>query len=108
MSSLPSPPPGPSSARLIDPAAKDAFWLAVEDCLIRFHQIDTLGAIHRARSARQAAESTPAGIDGDILYHAEPFYVACDIAGMDDIQEQERLLAQRRRPYDLILEQRGW
>ena len=62
MASASSRPPGPSTAGLIDPAAKDAFWLAVEECLIRFHRFDTLGAIQRARSSRQAVESAPAGI----------------------------------------------
>ncbi len=108
MASASSLPHGQSTVRLIDPSSKDAFWLVVEDCLIRFHRFDPLGAIQRARSARLASESAPVGIAGDVIYHAEPFYVACDIAGIEDVPEQERLLVQHRASYDPILKTHGW
>jgi hypothetical protein len=108
MASASSRPPSSPAATLIDPSTKDRFWLVVEDCLIQFHQVDVLGAIQRARSARQTAESTPADIVGDLIYHAEPFYIACDIAGIDDIPEQERLLVKYQSPYESILKKHGW
>ena len=108
MALVPQPSPSSPVTGLINPAVKDAFWLVVEDCLIRCHRFDTLGAIQLARSARWAAETTPPGISGDVIYHSEPFYVACDIAGLEDIREQERLLGQHRSDYTAILKTHGW
>jgi hypothetical protein len=108
MASAASRPPTSTAARLIDPAAKDAFWMVVEDCLVRLHRIDTLGAIHKARVYRRAAEANPHGALGDVVYHAEPFFVACEIAGMDDLHEQEAFLTKHRSAYESFLKIQCW
>jgi hypothetical protein len=81
---------------------KDAFWAIVADCLRHFHGMDTLAAERAAASLRtrletpSAHDEPPAGYDADILYHNEPFYMACDITG------RELDLESRRAEYDRI------
>jgi hypothetical protein len=53
-------------------------------------------------------ENPPPDIDGDLIYHSEPFYVACDIAGLHDPREQGTLLNSNRPKYDSILQIHGW
>lgn len=92
----------------LDLAAKDAFWRVVEECLSRFHRFDALRSIQEARALRQQFEAPPLDVAGDLIYHDEPFYVACEIAGLHDPKEQDRMLNQNRATYDTILSQHGW
>lgn len=63
---------------------KDAFWDIVADCLERFHAYEPSVARIAALDLRDVVESPrhpPESYEGDLFYHGEPFYVACDIAG---------------------------
>src|SRR5207249_1281345 len=60
--------------------AKEAFWDVVVDCLVEIHMIPQGRAGELAAELRKSIEAAPAGIMGDLLYHSEPFDVACDLA----------------------------
>jgi hypothetical protein len=66
---------------MIDIKAKETFWEVVVECLIAIHGFAKPEAHRRSRDLRTRIESAPAGMSSDIFYHAEPFDVACDIAG---------------------------
>jgi hypothetical protein len=101
--------PGSSNPHpVLDPHAKDAFWSVVEDCLKRFHDHGEARAHQSALDLRRQVESPPPGIDGELIYHDEPFYVACDLAGIHDNPERDRLFEKNRKLYDLILKSRNW
>ena len=85
---------------MVTEALKNAFWAAVADCLARFHGIEPQIAKARTFELRQTSESPPPGIDADLVYHAEPFDVACRVAGHD------LDLAAFRASYDEILSNR--
>ena len=106
--SFPHSRPAAGASLTIDPAAKDSYWRVVEECLVQFHGFDPLRAINEGRAARRRFEAAPPGVSGDLIYHTEPFYTACDLAGLADLKEQERLLANRRPDYDLILSANDW
>lgn len=87
---------------MIHVQAQDAFWGVVEDCLVEFHRVARAVAHQRTLDLRQRIEQPPAGMSSEMVYHAEPFDVACDIACMKiDV-------SQFRPQYDQILKQRGW
>jgi hypothetical protein len=87
---------------VIDTKAKDTFWEVVEECLITIHGLAKLEAHRRSLDLRIRIEGTPSGMSSDVFYHAEPFDVACDIAG------KQLNLSQYRRQYDSILQQYNW
>jgi hypothetical protein len=78
-----------------DELLKDAYWAIVTECLERFHDYRRSDAIAaagdlRARIEHPAAEKNPPpGYDSRYFYHAEPFHVACDLAGRKlDVRER--------------------
>ena len=87
---------------MIAPKAKDAFWDVVEDCLVEIHGLAKPDAHKRSMDLRTKIESPPTGMSSEIFYHAEPFDVACDIAG------SQLDLSQYRLQYDLILNRHNW
>jgi hypothetical protein len=88
----------------LDAHGKDDYWAAVADCLHEFHTGFDLKKADSAVSAlKYKVESTGFLDDPDVFYHAEPFYVACDIARMTDTQKQDDLLARHRVRYQRIL-----
>ena len=82
--------------------AKDAFWDVVEESLVEIHGLAKPDAHKRSMDLRTRIESPPTGMSSDIFYHAEPFDVACDIAG------RQLDLSQYRLQYDLILNRHNW
>jgi hypothetical protein len=60
---------------------KILFWNIIEHCLVKFHGKKSRWAHAAAIELREKIESTPLGMPDDIFYHAEPFDIACDIAG---------------------------
>ena len=86
----------------LSPAARDTFWQVVEDCLTDIHGLPPSEARRRSHDLRAEIESPPPGLSSDIFYHAEPFDVACDLAGnqLDVLQYRDR--------YDLILDRHHW
>ena len=91
---------------MIDLQAKDEFWSVVEECLQEFHHLSPVDAVQKSRELRRKLKSPPPGLPADlaseIIYHDEPFDVACDLAG------QPLDLAQYRAPYDAILSLHNW
>jgi hypothetical protein len=87
---------------VIDIKAKDTFWAVVEECLTAIHGLAKPEAHRRSLDLRTRIESAPSGMSSDIFYHAEPFDVACDIAG------KQLDLSQYRGQYDPILQQHNW
>ena len=58
---------------------KESFWHAVELCLEEFHAYPRDMASRRIYDYRRTLEKlTPEGL---LVYHDEPFYLACDLAG---------------------------
>ncbi len=84
------------------PGSKDDYWDVVEDCLHNPHRLSRPHAKQLTEGFRGIIENPPPDISSDIFYHAEPFDVACDLAG------QELELERNRDEYDLILEQHKW
>ncbi len=91
-------PPHPN----IDARARDAFWGAVVDCLEQFHGKSKPDAEALASDLRRRIEHPPPGIDNDLIYHAEPFDVACKLAGVELDADSHR------RTYERILRRRNW
>ncbi|HET7461109.1 MAG TPA: hypothetical protein VFJ82_07665 [Longimicrobium sp.] len=60
--------------------AHESFWAAVRECLIEFHGSAELDAVRKVAEFRSRLEQAPPGVSLDMIYHAEPFDVACDIA----------------------------
>ncbi len=89
-------------------AMRAAFWQVVEDCLVEFHAMLRERAVFDAAELRRDVETAPSDIDGDLVYHSEPFYTACDLAGLVDLGEQDRLLDGNRAKYESILTIHGW
>lgn len=87
---------------MIDIQAKNAFWSVVEDCLVEIHKLSRMDAQTRVNDLRCQVDSPPAGLSSDVIYHEEPFDVACDLAG-------KRLsLTPHRGQYDGILQRHNW
>jgi hypothetical protein len=51
---------------------------------------------------RRRIDSPPAGMSSELIYHAEPFDVACDVA------DTPLDLSQYRPSYDSILQRHNW
>ena len=71
-----------------------AFWGAVEDCLVSFHNLQREAAAGKVTSLWRRLRE-PDGYQGatsyaDMIYHEEPWYIACNLAGSDvSIQEHQ-------------------
>lgn len=87
---------------MIDLQTKDAFWGVVEDCLVEIHKLAHVDAQARVSNLRNKVDQPPVGLSSEIIYHDEPFDVACDLAN-------KRLsLPQHRNQYDAILQRHNW
>ena len=85
----------------VDPMIKNAFWGAVEDCLVEIHGLQRAEAHQKREDLRQRIESPQPGLSSVLIYHAEPFYVACDLV--------EKELEPSQYPlYEAILERHHW
>lgn len=83
--------------------SKDDFWQVVEDCLRKFHQRTEPNARQLTEGLRGRIENAPPEIlMPDIIYHAAPFDVACDLA------DSQLELESYQSEYNLILEQHKW
>jgi hypothetical protein len=87
---------------MIDAKVKETFWDVVEECLIEIHGLSKPDAQTRSMDLRTRIESPPSGMSSDIFYHAEPFDVACDLAG------RPLDLSQYRPQYDPIVGRHHW
>jgi len=76
-----------------------SFWATVEDCLVEFHKFSTERSAEEVkdlwRRLRKVAPATPGEESvpafDDIIYHAEPWYIACNLAGQDLPLEPNRI-----------------
>ena len=87
---------------MFDIQATDEFWTVVEECLQEFHHLSPVEAVEKGRELRRKIRTPPPGILGEIIYHDEPFDVACELAG------RPLDLAQYRTQYDAILSRHNW
>jgi hypothetical protein len=60
---------------------QESFWSAVRGCLVSFHGLSDIEAVRSVAEFRSRLEEAPPGVPLDMIYHAEPFDVACDLAG---------------------------
>jgi hypothetical protein len=79
------------------------FWAAVEDCLVTFHKLKRCEAAEKVTGLWRAlpstlGKSTPLA---DMIYHAEPWQIACNLA------EEDLPIARYQRKYQEVLKQNG-
>jgi hypothetical protein len=79
------------------------YWRVVHDCLVKMHGLDSAEAQRRVREFRLRLRTAPAEINTDLIFHDEPFALACRLIG------QERLVPteDEGRAYREILKQRA-
>jgi hypothetical protein len=76
-----------------------SFWAVVQDCLVQFHGFQNDAASENVSSFRcrlPKGDGQKPSFD-DLIYHAEPFYIACDLAG------EELPLSQYQAAYETLL-----
>lgn len=84
----------------------EAFWEVTRDCLVRFHGISSEVAAREVAALRGdlARTWTPGAVP--MIYHDEPFNVACDIARqqLDRFEPAvaEEYYAMLDRPFPLL------
>jgi hypothetical protein len=86
----------------------EAYWEVTRDCLIQFHGLRPEEARLRVPSLRERLARTGVPMAEEMIYHDEPFYVACDLAGaeLDPFKfdaEYQRLL---ERPFPVYRPER--
>jgi len=69
-----------SSSNIIPMAERDHFWEVVRGCIKSFHACCEDLALTKATSLQQRVNGMPVE-EMELFYHAEPFDVACDLAG---------------------------
>jgi hypothetical protein len=60
---------------------RSLYWSVVEDCLVELHGLKRRDAHQKVSSLLKDLASPPPGIDTEIIYHAEQFDIANDLAG---------------------------
>jgi hypothetical protein len=91
-----------------DAESKRAYWGVVEDCLVRFFNFTKPAAHGTVNRYRRDLENPPPGIMGDLIYREEPFYIACSLASVHDVETREQILSEHDPEYRSILLARGW
>lgn len=84
---------------------KDSFWSVVKDCLLELLDEparDAVIAVNEYRAEVEAADSTY-----EMLYHEEPFEVACALKGIDRAKS-EKLYFENIDKYRKIKAFRNW
>lgn len=79
------------------------FWAAVEDCLVSFHQINRSEAAEKVNSLGRGltAYSDEKLRFSGMIYHAEAWQIACNLASHD------LPIGQHQKEYDALLAQHG-
>jgi hypothetical protein len=88
---------------MVQAGAATSFWAAVEDCLVQFHNMERDTAAQKVTGLWRRLpkdSSSEASLD-DMIYHAEPWYLACNLAG------RELVLSQYQSAYEVVLRQNG-
>jgi hypothetical protein len=87
---------------------KVAYWDVIEDCLVRFHDLKMSSARAKVKRYRKKIEEESSGHTDEPIDHTEPFHVACRLAGVEDADEQDRLLSLHTAEYRSICQFHGW
>jgi len=77
---------------------KESYWAIVEECLVQFHGWSPEAAGQACSELRSKLDLAPADISSEMIYHEEPYYVACRLAKAD-----ESVLASHHEKYAQIL-----
>jgi hypothetical protein len=85
------------------------YWSTVEDCLVELHGLKKPEARRRIADLKGKLDELPDGANPDIIYHAEQFDVACDLADQQlDYQQYrdayERITSKHYPDFALYLE----
>jgi len=90
---------------MVDSRLAASFWSAVKDCLVTFHQFAPGDAAEKVSQfwLRLSSAPPPAAETGfeDMVYHSEPWYVACNLA------ESDLPLLENLQAYHAILSRNG-
>jgi hypothetical protein len=70
---------------MLNPVLKSSFWITIEDCLISFHNHSQQSAAELVDGYRRRLlhSANTIGQDQwmeDLIYHSEPWQLACDLA----------------------------
>lgn len=65
------------------PEFVEAYWDTVADTLVTLHGMAQRDAFTKVRALRRRIAARSDGSGRDIVYHAEPFDVACRLAGRE-------------------------
>ena len=73
---------------MVQASTASHFWSAVEDCLVHFHRFERDKAAERVTAVWRELPTGPEAncreaSFADMIYHAEPWYIACNLAGED-------------------------
>jgi hypothetical protein len=73
---------------MVQASTASHFWAAVEDCLVNFHRLERGAAAEKVTTLWRQLPKGPNGKCDepsfeDMIYHAEPWYIACNLAGED-------------------------
>ena len=100
MNNMPKPARAPQNAsnlHMVRARLAAKYWAAVEDCLVKFHCLQRCDAASTVMSFQKRladiplfqADSGPMTTDfDDMIYHAEPWYIACNLADKEIPLEQ--------------------
>jgi hypothetical protein len=106
MSSMAQPARAPQSASnkgMVGTKLATEYWAVVEDCLVQFHGFKRSDAAAKVTSLqkRLAQISTEIMLSDfdDMIYHEEPWYIACNLA------DKDMPLKPHRTEYEAILKQ---
>ena len=67
--------------------ARQDYWRVVRSCIRVFHPKQSANALKKAARLRRTVEKLPIR-EMELFFHAEPFDVACDLAGHELKVEQ--------------------
>jgi hypothetical protein len=68
------------SSKVIPKDEQDHFWSVVRECIRRFHARCASSTLAAATRLRKKTNAMPVE-QMELFYHAEPFDVACNLAG---------------------------
>jgi hypothetical protein len=83
----------------VDDPYQSYYWKTTEDCLVEFHGFSRTSAIastdgYRIRLDEAAKEAGPEWME-DLVFHQDPFNLACDLTGNDLPWDEHRTAYQR-------------
>jgi hypothetical protein len=76
------------------------YWEAVRQCLVTFHRYSEPDARKEVRRYEKAVRTSMK--NPDLVYHEEPFYLACNLSG------EQLELSEHRDAYESILAYAGF